>query len=106
MRIIHAIVGTCLGAFASGCAGKRPSPATDLPVPLVNSLIDQVYDEDRGHQYAVGKLPTGFPDGLRPTGATVVGGMRTTGSIVAVFADSSRQLAPVIEGLFEAHGFK
>jgi hypothetical protein len=107
MPRLHFVTGiACLGLLASGCATKRNPAARDLPPPLVNALLNQGFDETQGLEFTVDTLPTGFPAALRPSGAKAVGGMRTVGHLVAIFADSSRPLAPIIETLLEAQGFR
>src|SRR5258708_10147754 len=107
MRLRSSIPASVL-AVAVGCAGnQRPAPAL-LPAPLVTALIT-----DRGQvarpspAYAVGTLPAGYPASLVPTGpVTIVGGMKAGGEVVAVFADSTRRLAAVLEELFTQAGFR
>src|SRR4051794_19372589 len=91
----------------AACATKPPAPPAVLPVPLVSALMD-----DRGSStrpsptYSIGQLPAGYPAALVPRApARIVGGMTRNGETVAVFADSTRRLAAVMEQLFEQHGY-
>lgn len=97
----------CLVAIGAGCARHKEGAPTSIPAPLVSALID-----DRGSparpapNYAIGTLPPGYPVALVPAGpVTIVGGMATGDQIVAVFSDSTRRLAAVLEQLFEKAGF-
>lgn len=96
-----------LVAIAAGCAGNRQTAPAALPVPLVTALLT-----DRGAatravpQYTNGTLPPGYPAALVPTGPVrILGGMQAGDEIVAVFSDSTRRLAAVLEQLFQAAGF-
>ena len=96
-----------LPVLIAGCAPKRQAAPASLPVPLVSALLDS-----RGSpttpstKYSVGQLPPGYPLVLAPTGnATIVGGMTSGDETVAVFADSTRRLAAVMEQLIEQHGY-
>lgn len=97
--------------IGAGCAPKpRVAPQaalTSIPVPLVSALIDDRNFPTRASpKYSVGQLPPGYPLVLAPTApATVVGGMTTGDETVAVFADSTRRLAAVMEQLFGEHGY-
>jgi hypothetical protein len=74
-------------------------------MPLASALIgDPGY---RGSpKFSVGSLPLGYPLVLAPTGpVTIVGGMATGNETIAVFADSTRRLAAVMEELLEQHGY-
>jgi hypothetical protein len=93
--------------IVAGCAQKRQAELASIPVPLVSALRD-----DRGFQtraspkYSVGQLPSGYPVVLVPTGPVrIVGGMTTGDETVAVFADSTRRLAAVMEQVFQQHGY-
>jgi len=94
-------------AVVAGCASSRQAPPAAIPVPLASALLG-----DRGSpatpppNFSIGQLPSGYPTALTPAApATVVGGMTTGDETVAVFADSTRRLAAVMEELFEQHGF-
>ncbi len=102
---LFAAIGVA-AVIASSCAGRPNAAARNLPVPLVNALVNQGMDDAQGLAYTVDTIPSGYPSALRPSGAIVVGGMRTMDNVVVIFADSSRQLAPIVESLLEAHGFK
>jgi len=93
--------------IVAGCARKQLAGLTSIPVPLVSALID-----DRGFQtsaspkYSVAQLPPGYPVTLVPTGPVrIVGGMIRGDEVVAVFADSTRRLAAVMEQVFQQHGY-
>jgi hypothetical protein len=62
--------------------------------------------DETGSQISVGTVPVGFPDSLRPSNAAVVGGQRTSWRVTAVFADSTRPLAPLIDSLIQRAGFR
>ena len=101
------VVMICLVAIGAGCARNPQSAPTLIPAPLVSALVD-----DRGSpappatEYAVGKLPRGYPAALVPSGpVNIIGGMTSGDRVVAVFADSTRRLAAVLEPLFEQAGF-
>jgi hypothetical protein len=91
---------------AAACARQQSAPA--IPVPLAAALIDNYGSATpTTPEFAVGKLPPGYPPTLVPSGPVrIVGGMRTDQQVVAVFADSTRRLAAVFEQLFEESGFK
>lgn len=96
-------------AIAAGCAHKPQVSPTSIPVPLVSALIDDRFFPTRAvsPKYSVGQLPLGYPRVLAPTGpVTIVGGMTTGDETIAVFADSTRRLAVVMEQLFEQHGYR
>jgi len=101
------LVPILLLVAASACSANRAVVTTSIPAPLVTALIN-----DRGAatrpspDFAVGSLPKGYPSVLVPSGpVTIVGGMTNGDEIVAVFADSTRRLAAVLEQLFGQAGF-
>jgi hypothetical protein len=108
------VVRVCAAAAAAfspiiiGCAsGPRIEP-TLVPAPLVNALISNAFVRPMrvAPDYSVGALPRGYPPTLIVDArAHVVGGMSTNDQIIAVFADSSRRLAPLFDDVFERNGF-
>jgi hypothetical protein len=93
--------------MTGACARNRQSTVVSLPAPLVTALINDRGGATRGSpQFTVGSLPAGYPATLVPTGpVTIVGGMTAGNEIVAIFADSTRRLAAVLEQTFERAGF-
>lgn len=93
--------------IVAGCASNRPAPQASLPASLVTALVDDRGSPTRASpEYSVGTLPPGYPATLVPSGPVrIVGGMTSGDQIVAVFADSTRRLAAVLEQLFEHSGF-
>src|SRR5258708_25714599 len=106
MRLRSSIPASAL-VVAVGCAGNQQAARAVLPAPLVTALITDRGEATRpSPAYAVGTLPAGYPASLVPTGpVTIVGGMKSGGEVVAVFADSTRRLAAVFEELFTQAGF-
>lgn len=100
-------VFTLLFASVAGCAPHTQSAPSSVPAPLVSALMDDRSSASpAAHRYAVGTLPAGYPARLVPSApATIVGGMTNGDEIVAVFADSTRRLAAVMEQIFEQAGF-
>lgn len=92
---------------AAGCAPThQPTPAS-IPAPLVTALLDERGLPTRATPaYSVGEVPATYPRALIPSGpVTIVGGMTMGDDATAVFADSTRRLAAVMEQLFEQHGY-
>jgi len=108
MQRIASSVPAFLLVIAAGCAANSQAATASLPAPLVAALIDDREAPTRpSPEFAVGKLPPGYPATLVPSGPVrIVGGMTTGDQIVAVFADSTRRLAAVFEDLFAHAGFK
>lgn len=100
--------------LTAACAGGSQSPpgTADLapaaiPAPLVSSLIRDPGDPGRiPREITVGAVPPGYPATLVPAGPVeIVGGMSRGNEVTAVFADSTRRLAAVLEEQFERVGF-
>lgn len=93
--------------IVGACAPKRQNAPASIPVPLVSALIDDRGSPSRpAPKYSVGQLPPSYPAALVPTGPVrIVGGMATGDETVAVFSDSTRRLAAVMEQLFEQNGY-
>lgn len=107
MLIRHTAAVALLTAAIAGCAPA--SPAVDmLPVPLVAALMnDNPAASNRPpREFAVDALPPGFPAALVPPAPVrTLGGVRTGDHIVAVFADSTRRVAAVLEEHLGRAGF-
>ena len=107
MLLRRLFVSTFLFVLAAGCATNRHATPASIPEPLVTALLDDRGSATRAApEYTVNALPPGYPATLVPTGLVrIVGGMKSSDQIVAVFADSTRRLAAIFEQLFEHEGF-
>lgn len=99
-----------LAVAAAGCTPARPArPAVEtLPMPLVAALLDGEggMRNRPNREFTVGAPPPGLPSALVPSApATAVGGVRMGDHVIAVFADSTRRVAAVLEEQFERAGF-
>jgi len=107
MSLRARIASASLVVIIAACATSPHVTTMSLPAPLVTALIS-----DRGTAtrpapaYVVSSLPPRYPLALVPSKpAIIVGGMTNGDEIVAVFADSTRRLAAVLEELFVSRGF-
>lgn len=93
-------------AIVAGCAPHRQVAPASIPLPLASALIDDRFSPTRSSpDFRVEQLPPGYPAVLVPTGAKIIGGMTAGEESVAIFADSTRRLAAVMEELFEKNGY-
>jgi hypothetical protein len=116
-------VGLVLTVVGCASAGTAPAPAAPtvaasapsvlppqpptLPTPLVAALLqDKVGYRGEAPNLVVGRVPPGYPAKLIPDApARIVGGMAGLSEVYAVFEDSTRRVAAIMEDLFVREGY-
>lgn len=107
-RLLATTAGV-LVLMANGSRLGAQSETATIPVPLATALIagGSPARAMRSPRYVVATLPPGWPaDLVLPTPATVMGGMTSGSTLVAVFADSTRRLLVEYVGLLEGAGYR
>jgi hypothetical protein len=102
MLLRLAVVGLLLLSPATPVAAQ--SDSTLMPIPLVTALMaGSQYGSPRVARYVVATTPVGWPAGLVPASAALVGGMTTGSQLIAIFADTTKRfLATYLKSLADS----
>lgn len=98
-------ISTILLALAAAVPCSAQSTPTLLPADLITALFAGGQAVGRGATYSVGELPAGWPAALKPPGSSAVGGMTYGHTLVALFADTTRNPVASYVALLGNAGF-